>query len=246
MKAVLIDDEQNNLDNLGRLLETYCPEVTVVDTALNAVTGRKAILMHQPDLVFLDIQMPGENGFDLLKSLPDSDFDVVFVTAYDHYGIQAVKFSAVDYLLKPIHPDELISAVRKVSGRQGHRRRHEQLENLLQQLNQSKEEHRIALPTLRETRLIRTRDIIRLESSNNYSHIYLTGGEKLTASRPIHEYEDLLTDYGFLRPHQSHLVNRVYIKSLLREDGGTLLLEDGSRVPVSRNKKGAILEALGL
>jgi len=245
IQAVVIDDEQNNLDNLVQLLAEYCPEVSVAATALNADEGREIILRHRPDLVFLDIQMPGKNGFDLLQSLPQYNFEIIFVTAYDQYGIQAVKFAAVDYLLKPIHVDELRAAVKKAAERNQHKKQNLQLENLLRLLQQNKEEHRIALPTLRETRFIYTRQIIRCQSDNNYSHFFLTGGEKLVVSKPIYEYEQLLKEYGFIRCHQSHLVNKLQVKSWVKEDGGYLLLEDGTQVPVSRNKKDSVMEALG-
>jgi len=247
MQAVLIDDEKNNLINLEGLLATHCPEVTVAGTAMNAEEGRDLILRLHPDLVFLDIQMPGKSGLDLLQELPQPDFQIIFVTAYDQYGIQAVKFAAVDYLLKPIHAGELQTAVRKAATRQGERKKNIQLENLLQLLQRQpyKEEHRIALTTLKETRFLFPRQIIRCESDNNYSHFFLDNGEKLLVSRPIYEFEALLKDYGFIRCHQSHLVNKTYVKSWIREDGGFLLLENGSTIPVSRNKKDSVLETLG-
>ncbi|TDW96853.1 LytR/AlgR family response regulator transcription factor [Dinghuibacter silviterrae] len=243
LTAVLIDDEQNNLDNLGHLLGAYCPEVTVTGTALSAKEGRLLLERVRPDLLFLDIQMPGETGLDLLRSLHTYSFDVIFVTAHDQYGIQAVKFSALDYLLKPIHIDELRTAVDKAIQRRGHPQG--QLENLVHLLRQQhREDHRIALTTLKETRFVPVRQVIRLESTNNYSHFYLAGEERLTTSRAIHEYEDMLRDYGFIRCHQSHLVNQRFVRSWVKDDGGYLLLDDGTQVPVSRNKKSAVAAAL--
>jgi two-component system LytT family response regulator len=245
--AVLIDDEANNLDNLNRLLTQYCPDVEVIGTATNASTGKRLITTQRPDLVFLDIQMPGENGLQLLQQLASLDFQLIFVTAYDQYGIQAVKFAAVDYLLKPINPRELKEAVRKAILRHGERSRNAQLENLLQLLQRQpfKEEHRIALTTLKETRFLYTRQIIRCESDNNYCYFFLNNGEKLLVSKPIYEFEPILKDYGFIRCHQSHLVNKEHIRSWVREDGGYLLLDNGDTVPVSRGKKEAVLQALG-
>jgi len=246
IKAVLIDDEKNNLDNLAQLLKNCCPSVNIVAIARNADEGRNIILQHNPDLVFLDIQMPRKTGFDLLQSLTRYDFEVIFVTAYDQYGIQAVKFAAVDYLLKPINVDELQSAVNRAIEKSNKKKQNLQLENLIQllQQQQNKEEHRIALTTLKETRFIYTRQIVRCESSNNYSTFYLADGEKLLVSRPIHEYEDILKGYGFIRCHQSHLVNKKYIKSWVKEDGGYLLLDNGAQIPISRNKKDMVSEAL--
>lgn len=246
LRAVLIDDERNGLDNLQQLLQTYCPVVTVLATALNADDGRQIILQHQPDLVFLDIQMPGKSGFDLLQSLTRYNFEVIFVTAYDQYGIQAVKFAAVDYLLKPINIPELEAAVQRAAERSALKKQNLQLENLIRLLQQQqhKEEHRIALTTLKETRFVYTRDIVRCESSNSYTSFVLEGGEKLLVSRPIFEYEELLKGYGFVRCHQSHLVNTRFVKSWVKEEGGYLLLSNNEQIPVSKNKKDMVREAL--
>jgi two-component system, LytTR family, response regulator len=246
VRAVIIDDEQKNVDNISALLSTYCPQVEVIGTAFDAASGKLMILQMQPQLVFLDIQMPGESGFDMLRSLNRYNFEVIFVTAYDKYGIQAVKFAAVDYLLKPVNITELQLAVDKVIERLQYKNQNLQLENLIQLLQhqQHKEDHRIALPALKETRFVYTRDIIRCESSNNYSRFFLTDGEVLVVSRPIFEYEEILQDYGFVRCHQSHLVNKRFIKSWVKEDGQFLLLQNGTQVPISRNKKDIVAEAL--
>jgi len=247
MRAILIDDEKNNLDNLSLLLSQYCPEIRVEAVALDAEAGRELIGQLHPDIVFLDIQMPGKSGLDLLRDLPRIDFEIIFVTAFDQYGIQAVKFAAVDYLLKPINVPELQEAVRKAAIRSREKNKNGQMENLLHLLQRQafKDEHRIALTTLKETRFLYTWQIVRCVSDNNYSHFFLDNGEKLLVSKPIYEYEALLKDYGFIRCHQSHLVNKKFIKSWVREDGGFLLLDNGTTVPVSRTKKGAVLEALG-
>lgn len=248
VKAILIDDEKNNLTNLSGLLTQYCPEVSILATALDAETGKQLILRHQPDLVFLDIQMPGISGLELLQQLPRLDFELIFVTAHDQYGIQAVKFAAVDYLLKPIDIAELQEAVQKATRRITGKKKTGQLENLLQLLERQsfKEEHRLALTTLKETRFVYPGQIIRCESDNNYSHFYLEDGDKLVISKPLYEYEQLLRDYGFIRCHQSHLVNKRFIKSILREDStNTLLLENGSHIPISRNKRDTVFSALG-
>ena len=224
-----------------------CPQVKVVGQALDAAEAKNLITRQKPDLLFLDIQMPGTSGLELLQQLPTHDFELIFVTAHDQYGIQAVKFAAVDYLLKPIDTRELQTAVQKAESRIAAKTKNSQLENLLEllQQQQNKAAHRIALTTLKETRFLYIRQIIRCESDNNYSCFFLDNGEKLLVSKPIYEYDSLLTPYGFIRCHQSHLVNRHYVRSLLRLDGGVLLLENGDRIPVSRMKKDAVLEALG-
>lgn len=245
--ALLVDDEKNNLSNLSRLLNLYCPMVHIVGEALDAAEAKTHLLRLNPDLVFLDIQMPGTNGLELLQQLPEPNFELIFVTAHDQYGIQAVKFAAVDYLLKPIDIAELQAAVRKVAERLTVRHKNAQLENLLQLLHQqkNKDEHRLPLTTLKETRFVQTARIIRCESSNNYCYFFLDSGEKLLVSKPIYEYDPLLAPYGFIRCHQSHLVNKRYIRSWVRENGGFLLLENGDSIPVSRNKKEAVLKTLG-
>jgi two-component system LytT family response regulator len=242
INAVIIDDEQNNIDNLQVLLSQHCPQVNVIGIALTSSEGERLITENSPDLVFLDIQMPAKNGFELLKSLDHLDFGIIFVTAYDQYGIQAIKFSAIDYLLKPVDPDELKVAVLKAAEKATKRNQNLQLENLIRFLKQEhqKSTHRIALQSAKETRFIETEIIVRCESSNNYTTFFLLNGEKLMTSRPIFEYEQMLREYGFIRTHQSHLVNKKHIRSWVKEDGGYLLMNDHSQVPVSRNKKEAI------
>jgi len=246
MKAVLIDDEKHNIENLGALLHAYCPQVEIAGTAANADEGKRLIMLCRPDVVFLDIQMPQKSGFDLLKELSSYDFEVIFVTAHDQYAIQAMRFSAVDYLLKPIDINELQTAVDRAMKRQRMKEQNRQLENLINLLQgrQQKEEQRIALNTLKETRFVKTGEIIRCESSNNYSTFYLADGEQLLVCRPIYEFDELLKDYGFIRCHQSHLVSKKFVKSWKKEYGDFLLLMNGDEVPVSRNKKEAVKKAL--
>jgi len=246
INAVIIDDEKNNIDNLKGLLLMHCPEVKVVAEALNAEEGADKIAHYEPDLIFLDIQMPGKNGFEMLQSLSNHDFEIIFVTAFDQYGIQAIKFSAIDYLLKPVNIEELKTAVAKVIEKYKKENENLRLENLLELLQnrQPKTQHRLALATAKETRFVNTEEIIRCESSNAYTSFYLTGGQKIIVSKPIFEYEELLKDYGFIRCHQSHLVNKLKVKSWIRKDGDHLLMEDNSQIPVSRNKKEIVSEAL--
>lgn len=246
-KSVLIDDEKHNLDNLKQLLSTYCPQIDVCDTAVNAAEGKGCILKHQPDIVFLDIQMPDKNGFDLLTDLNNYDFEIIFVTAYDQYAIKAMRFAAVDYLLKPIDIEELQAAVSRAIKKCQSKVQNHQLENLIQLIRsqENKEEHRIALATMKETRFIKTNEIVRCESSNNYCTFFLKNNEKLLVCKPIYEYEEILKKYGFIRCHQSHLINKKYVKSWIKEDGDRLLLLNGEEIPISRNKKDMVKNALG-
>lgn len=244
INAVIIDDEQNNVDNLKSLLQLHCAEVEISGTASDAKEGKRVILNNNPDLVFLDIQMPGENGFELLQSLSNYSFDVIFVTAFDQYGIKAVKFAAIDYLLKPINVDELKVAVKKVIDKKEKGKQNNQLENLMQLLKENQKEHRIALPSAHEIRYVKPSDIIRCESSNNYTTFHFATGEKLLISKPIYFYEEVLQDYHFIRCHQSHLINKKFISSFIKEDNGYLLLEDGTKLPVSKSKKEKIKDWL--
>lgn len=246
IKTVIIDDEKNNIENIVGIIQRYGLPLTIVGTATNADNGIETILATNPDLLFLDIQMPEKNGFDLLKALPHHQFEVVFVTAFDQYGIQAVKFSAIDYLLKPVNPDELKIAISKVEVKITKKKENRQLENLMEFIRDKevKKEHKLALSSTKEIRFVPTGDIVRCESSNAYTEFFLIDGESIMTSRPIFEYEELLSTYDFIRCHQSHLVNKKYIKSLIKEDSGYLLLDDDTRIPLSRNKKENVLKAL--
>lgn len=246
MRAIIIDDEPNNIDNLTNLLQKYCPQVAIEASAFDAEAGKKLIIEIKPELVFLDIQMPGQNGFDLLKSLENYSFEVIFVTGFDKYGIQAIRFSAIDYLLKPIDREELITAVRRAKDKIWQKGRNFQLENLMKmvQSTQRSNDHRIALPSAKETRFVKTAQIVRCEAENNYTIFHLDNQEKIVVSKPMFEYDELLSDYGFIRCHNSHLVNKSFVKSLIKEDSGYLLLLDGTRIPVSRLRKEEVKDAL--
>ena len=246
IRAVIIDDEKNNIDNLSILLKELFPELNIIGEATDAVYAEKLIMQYKPDIVFLDIQMPGRSGFDLLTSLAVHHFELIFVTAFDQFGIQAVKFSAIDYLLKPVNAEELRKAVQKAISRILEKKQNKQLENLLNVLQnqQLKDTHRIALPSSKEIRFIRTKEIIRCESSNNYTTFIILNGESIVTSKPIFEYEEILQGYGFIRCHQTHLVNKRYIKSLVKQDGGYLLLENGSKIPISRLKRELVKKEL--
>lgn len=245
MRAILIDDEISNLENLRALLEKHCPQVTIMATAQNVVDAVDAIEKHLPHLVFLDIQMGEQTGFDVLKTLPTRNFEVIFVTAYDQYGIQAVKFAALDYLLKPIDIEELINAVSKAEYKLTAQTQTSQLDFLLQQLKKPETNvSKIALQLQSEIRYVTLSEIIRCEADNTYTHFFLSNNEKILVSKSLKEYADLLRPSGFLRTHQSHLVNPKYVKSWLKEDGGVLLLLSGEKIPISKPNKDTVKQAL--
>lgn len=245
MNAILIDDEINNIENLRQLLKIHCPDITVTGKATHVDNALVLLQQLQPAIVFLDIQMPDKNGFELLKYFPEPNFEVIFVTAHDQYAIQAMRFSAIDYLLKPINALELQQATQRAIAKHQQKTQNKELKNLLSLLTtqSSKDEQRIALNTLRETRFVKTGEIIRCQSSNNYTTFFLED-EELVVSKPIYEYEEILKDYGFIRCHQSHLVNIRYIKSWKKEYGDFLLLYDGTELPISRGKKDSVREVL--
>lgn len=246
MRAILVDDEQANLENLQVLLAKNCPEVKVVAIANNIDDAFEKVNLHRPDLLFLDIQMGKTTGFDLLNKLGDKTFEVIFVTAYDNYGIQAVKFAALDYLLKPVDPDELVAAVSKARERIANKMNGEQLNFLLNQIKRSEPAvPKIALPQQHEIRYVAVDDIVRCVADNTYTFFYLSTDEKILISKPLKEYSDLLKPHGFVRAHQSHLVNPKFVKSWLKEDGGTLLMNNGDKIPVSKPNREAVKAALG-
>ncbi|MET4081005.1 two-component system LytT family response regulator [Pedobacter sp. UYP30] len=230
MRAILVDDERENLDNLQILLEKYCPQVKVIGCAQQLDQAEKLIKLHQPDLLFLDIQMGRNTGFDLLNKLDEKLFEVIFVTAYDQYGIQAIKFAALDYLLKPVNIAELTAAVAKADIRIKDKMQYHQLSFLLNELKNAKTNlPKIALPQQNEITYVLVKDIIRCEADNTYTFFYLANGDRVLVSKPLKEYADLLKVHGFLRVHRSHLVNPSLVKSWLKEDGGTLLMNNGDK-----------------
>lgn len=245
MKALIVDDEASNRENLQQLLLVYAPDVEVCALAEDVDTGLKAITLHRPELVFLDIQLYEQSGFDLLKQLGEINFELIFVTAYDQYGIQAVKFAALDYLLKPIDIDELTAAINKARKAIRQKQKNERLGYLLEYLKDDNQiKPRIALPLFGETRYVNINDIVRCEADNTYTRFALNSGEQILVSKTLKEYADMLLNYGFLRSHQSHLVNTAFIKSWLREDGGSLLLTDGVKIPVSKLNREKVKEML--
>ena len=245
IRYILVDDERNNLENLQFLLQEHCPALEFVGAARSVQEALPLITAAVPDLIFLDIQMPGETGFDLLRSIDKPAFEVIFVTAYDQYGIQAIKFSALDYLLKPVAIEELIQAVDKATEKIKSKQQNKNITNLLAYLEKPKATSlRIALPTLKETHYVKLEEIIRCEASDNYTLFFLQNGENILVSKTLKEYDDLLRLHNFQRVHQSHLVNMQFVKSLLKEDGGTLLLSDKTKIPISRQNLDTVKKAL--
>jgi len=245
MKAIIVDDEPTNVKNLTILLNKYCPQVEILGAANNNQDALSLFEAEKPHLIFLDIQLDNDTGFNLLKLLPNKDFEVIFVTAYDNYGIQAIKFAALDYILKPIDIDELVSAVNKAEVKLKEKQQTMQLDFLV---NHIKRDHavplKIALPQQKEIIYVLVTNIVRCEADGTYTFFYLKNGEKILVSKVLKEYAELLETNGFIRTHQSHLVNLIFVKSWLKEDGGMLMLETGEKIPVSRPHKDKVRSQL--
>ncbi|GAB2982084.1 LytTR family DNA-binding domain-containing protein [Mucilaginibacter puniceus] len=245
IQAIIVDDEPSNIENLRALLTKHCPQVNVMGTAINNHEAAELINTHLPHLVFLDIQLRDDSGLNLLKLVHNRTFEVIFVTAYDQYGIQAVKFAALDYLLKPVDIDELVAAVAKVETKLKEKQHNRQLDFLVSHLKKDDSlPTKIALQQQKEIRYVALTDIVRCEADNTYTFFYLQTGERILVSRGLKEYADMLPTNSFLRIHQSHLVNINFVKSWLKEDGGVLLLTNGDKVPVSRPNREKVRSVL--
>lgn len=244
ISAIIIDDERHSCDALKMLLDKCCPQVQVAAICNSGEEGLKKIDELKPQLIFLDIEMPHMNGFQMLEQLPTINFELIFTTSYDQYAITAFKFSALDYLLKPVDREELEKAVQKVSKRINPPVS-QQLEILLQKINQPTIAiQRIALPTMQGLEFVPVELIISCSSSNNYTEFFLKDKKKLLVSRTLKETEDMLADHSFIRVHNSHIVNLNAITRYVKGEGGYLVMADGSTVDVSRSRKGLLLQKL--
>ncbi|MCD4679316.1 MAG: LytTR family DNA-binding domain-containing protein [Bacteroidales bacterium] len=245
IRSIIIEDELKSRDVLKSLLERYCSYVEVLAEAEGVADGIGKIKKHKPDVIFLDIQMPDGSGFRLLEKLDKIDFDVIFTTAFDQYAIRAFKYSALDYLLKPISPDDLINAVEKVRKRKLDKQINQNIEVLLGNINKpEKEPPKIILSTSDKIHVVDVNNIIRCESDNYYTRFFFREGAPILISKTLKENEELLSDHNFIRPHKSHLININYIKAFLRIDNGYIQMTDGSKIPVSRRKREKIMEII--
>ena len=240
MKALLIDDMPPARAALRADLTAYCPEVTLLGETDSVVTGAKAVRQHQPDLLFLDIQLGDGTGFDLLEILPAPLPKVIFTTASDAFALRAFRYAAVDYLLKPIDPDALRAAVDKAKARSAPA----DFDHLLDNVRRPEPPQRLALHTQDTIEIVPVGNIIRLEAAGNYTQFFFANGKKLLVTRTLKEFDQLLQDHKFLRVHQSHLVNPNYLKSFVKTDGGYLVLTEGTKVPVSVRKRPEVVKLL--
>ncbi len=243
IQALIIDDEKNAIEVLELQLSRFCKNVQVLATAQGGIQGIELIRKHQPDLVFLDIEMPHKNGFDVLNETKDCRYKVIFTTAYDQFAIRAFKFSALDYLLKPIDIRELQEAVEKAAVKEEQGSLDEKLQVLISQLQSPVRQERIALPVADGMQFFHTDEILRCESESNYTHISLTNGKRITIAKTLKEVEESLRGVDFYRIHQSHLVNMNHISKVVKGEGGYVVMKDGTTITISRNKKEAFLDS---
>jgi two-component system LytT family response regulator len=239
--AIIVDDESKSRLTLATLLEKYCTNITIVAEASNIPAAITAIQHHQPTIIFLDIQLQEGNGFDLLNQLGKTQSNVIFTTAYDAYAVKAFRFSAIDYLLKPIDPDQLIAAIHKVNDFSMSHQAQLKLETLTDNFNSSAK--KIIIHSHQGLSTIKVNDIARCEADSNYTTIFNKNGEKIVATKSLREYEELLLEYHFFRVHKSHLVNLSYIKSCDFANN-TITLDDNSTVEIARRRKESLLQLL--
>jgi two-component system LytT family response regulator len=243
LKAIIIDDEPRGISSIQKLLQINCPDVDVIGSCTDPNEAIELVKKLQPDLIFLDIAMPLKNGFELLKELKGQNFEVIFVTAHNQFMIEAFHFSAIDYLLKPVEDNLLVDAVSRAKKRIEEKSGNTNLETFLHNLKhkQSAQKMKLCIPSLKGFQVIELDDILYAESSGNYTNLYFANNKMVCTSKPMHEYEKLLEDAGFLRIHKSILVNLLHVKEYLRGEGGTVILSNGNELEVSRRKKDLLI-----
>lgn len=241
IKAIIVDDEQHCITTLQWTLQEYCKEVKVIATAHNGTEGIFTINHYKPDLVFLDVEMPVMNGIDMLLHFDDIKFNVVFTTAYDQYAVKAIKLNALDYLLKPIDKDDLMIAVGRVKNKQLQISR--QQVDALNEVHRTKVANKIALSTLSGLQFINLDDLVRVEGEGNYSNFVLKDKKKILLSKKLGDAEEILKgNTYFFRAHKSHIINLKFVEKYIRGEGGEIIMEDGTSIALSRNKKEEFLE----
>lgn len=244
INVLIVEDEVSSSESLKRILQEHAHDVRVIaetDAVVEAIT-----LIHslKPDLVFLDIHLTDGLGFDVISRCTYRDYRVIFLTAHDNYAVTAFRYNAIDYLLKPVDTLQVLDALEKVRQNQKVSTHFDERFLALANGSQTTEHKRIALPSFEGITMVNIRDIVQCSSDGSYTTVYTLKGKKIVVSRPIKEYDELLTPYNFFRVHQSHLVNLAFVEQFLKEDGGTLIMVDGSRIEVSRRRKDLLLEAL--
>ncbi len=244
-KTLIIDDEAHARESLSKMLSLNCPDITILGTASSANEAFEKITKLKPDLIFLDVEMPNGTGFDLLTRFSKPTFKVIFVTGFDQYALNAIKFSALDYLLKPINAKELVEAVEKASNQLPNQNGLGDLKNLLSTLqNPRSRKNKLAVPTQQGLEMIEIQEIIRCEAANGYTIIHVQDGKPMLSSRDLKTYQELLEDYDFFRIHDSHLIAHFHVQKVLNEDGGVVVLTNEVKLPIARRRKSDFLDWL--
>jgi two-component system LytT family response regulator len=245
MKAILIDDEKNALEILEWQLENYCPQVQIAAICNTADHGIAAIRRHDPQLVFLDIEMPIKNGFEVLQEFPDAKFEVIFTTAYNQFALKAFRFAAFDYLLKPIDADDLVKAVQRYERKLVHNSFKEQMDILMQQYRQPDIlPEKVSFTTQQAIHFIKPETILYCESDSNYSTLFFIDGTRLVISKTLKDVEETLAQYYFLRIHHSFLINLKEVGRYIKTEGGAIEMSNGAQLPISRQKKEEVMKLL--
>ena len=239
LRTILVDDELPGLESMQKLLQQNCPDVEILAACNSADKAVEKIKHLQPDLIFLDIAMPGKSGFDLLRESKDLKFEVIFVTAHNEFMIEAFHFSAIDYLLKPVDEDLLADAIHRAKTRIAEKTGSKNIDTLLYnvQQKQSPKNMRLCIPSLKGFQVVELDEILYAEASNNYTNFHFSNKRVICTSKTLFEYEELLTDSGFVRIHKSFLINLLHVKEYIRGEGGSVILSNGTDVEVSRRKK---------
>lgn len=244
MKKVLIIDDENRTRNLiSNMIQSFGLDIETIPEGENVKSGIEAIKKHNPDIVFLDIQMPDGTGFDVIQSIPDKNFEVIFITAHEEFAIKAIKFSALDYLLKPVDPLELKAALEKALNAVDNQNDSSQYDALNTNMNPS-EKRRLVLKTQESVHVVELDEIIRCEADRNYTSFFLQNNKKILVSKTLKEYETLLAGHNFLRVQQSHLININYVDRYDKKNGGAVVMKDGSEVPLSPAKRDVFFKRL--
>lgn len=244
LRAVIIDDEQKAIKSIELIVKEYCKNITIVGEASSAAEGMQVIKDVKPDLVFLDVEMPGGTGFEMLDKIEERSFDVIFVTAYNHYAIKAIKFSAVDYILKPIDIYEFISAVNRIEEKRSKGQTMEPQFDVLLENIKSEKPTKLAIPITEGVEFVEPKDILYINADRSYSQIILVNGKKMLISKSLMEFQELLNDFDFFRTHKSHLINLNHVKKFIRTDGGYVEMTNGDKVMISRRKKEEFVEQM--
>lgn len=242
MKAIIIDDNPQAITSLREDLSDYCPQVEIIGTAAGVVSGVKLLKNNAPDILFLDIQLQDGSGFDVLEILPEVDFSVIFTTSSDAFAVKAFRLAALDYLLKPIDPEQLQVAVARAAEVSGNQKA--SLDLLKGSMQQGELPQHIALHTQEKIELIKIENILRCEANGNYTTFFFDNGKNLLVTKTLKEFDNTLQPHDFLRVHQSHLVNTHFIKAFVKTDGGYLVMKDKTKIPVSVRKRAMVIKFL--